>query len=104
MVVSISPRFLGSFVVFTLVESGFAVSEMKEISSLHADCLTKWVRQFRLGIAINRSFECSVFRGSVFRRGRKIRRDSAGRFSREFDNSGRAVPTNGEPCCGRLCF
>jgi len=23
--------------------------------------LTKWVKQFRLGIAINRRFECSVF-------------------------------------------
>jgi len=32
-------------------------------SSLHADCLTKCVKQFRLGIAINRRFECSVFRG-----------------------------------------
>jgi len=31
------------------------------ISSLHADCLTKCVKQFRLGIAINRRFECSVF-------------------------------------------
>jgi len=30
-------------------------------SSLHADCLTKWVKQFGLGIAINRCFECSVF-------------------------------------------
>jgi hypothetical protein len=32
------------------------------ISSLHADCLTEWGRQFRVGIAINRHFECSVFR------------------------------------------
>jgi hypothetical protein len=31
------------------------------ISSLHSDCLTKWGRQFRLGIAINRLFESSVF-------------------------------------------
>ena len=30
-------------------------------SSLHADCLTKKVRQFRLETAINRQFECSVF-------------------------------------------
>ncbi len=30
-------------------------------SSLHAECLTKCVKQFRLGIAINRCFECSVF-------------------------------------------
>ena len=28
-------------------------------STLHADCLTKWIRQFRLGIAIKRHFECS---------------------------------------------
>ena len=53
----------------------------KPFSSLHVDCLTKWVRQFRLGIAINRRFECSVFRGPVFRWGRTIRGDSAGRFS-----------------------
>ena len=46
-----------------------------KISSLRPDCLTKWVEQFRLGIAINRRFECSVFRGSVFRRDRTIRRD-----------------------------
>ncbi len=25
-------------------------------SSLHVDCLTKWVKQFRLGIAINKCF------------------------------------------------
>ena len=31
------------------------------ISPLHADCLTSYVKQFRLGIAINRRFECSVF-------------------------------------------
>ena len=27
-------------------------------SSLHADCLTRCVKQFRLGIAINRRLEC----------------------------------------------
>ena len=32
------------------------------LSSFHADCLTKCVKQFRLGIAINRRFQCSVFR------------------------------------------
>ena len=32
------------------------------ISSLNADSLTNCVKQFRLGIAINRRFECSVFR------------------------------------------
>jgi hypothetical protein len=26
------------------------------------DCLTKCVKQFRLGIAINKRFECSAFR------------------------------------------
>ena len=34
-------------------------------SSLHADCSTKHVKQFRLGIATNRCFMCSVFRGSA---------------------------------------
>jgi hypothetical protein len=48
------------------------------LSSLHAHCLTKCVKQFRLGIAINSRFECSVSRGSVFRRDSTIRRDSAG--------------------------
>ena len=36
-------------------------------SYLHDDCMTKRVRQNRLCIAIDRRFECSVFRGSVFR-------------------------------------
>ena len=41
---------------------GFSAEIIHDISSLHADCLTKWVRQFRVNIAINGHFECSVFR------------------------------------------
>jgi hypothetical protein len=33
---------------------------------LHGNGLMKWVTQVRLSIAINKCFECSVFRGSVF--------------------------------------
>ncbi len=39
--------------VFPLPDYGTSIA----ISSLHADCLTKCVKQFRLGIAINRLFE-----------------------------------------------
>ncbi len=41
--------------------------------------------------------DSGVSRRAGFRRGSTIRRDSAGRFSSEFDNSGRPIPTNGEP-------
>jgi four helix bundle protein len=34
--------------------------------------------------------------------GRRIRRDSGCRFWNESDNSGRAVPTNVEPCFGHI--
>ena len=57
--------------------SGVSVAELKYyhkiFSSLCADCLTKCVKQFRLGIAINRYFECSVFR-------RKQRQDTSFSF------------------------
>jgi len=92
-------------------------------SSLHGDCLTKWVRHFRLGIAINRRFACSGVQcsggggrlpappsaalqalagGSLSLRLGGRGRDSAGRFSSEFDNPGRAASANGEPCFRRL--
>ncbi len=62
--------------VYDLEERTFQFA--KAVSSLHADCLTKCVKQFRLGIVINRLFECSVFRGSVFRR--KQRQDTSFSF------------------------